>query len=397
RDAAWRGRPWHETVLYELHLGTFTPEGTFRAAIDKLDHLVDLGVTAVELMPVSDFPGRWNWGYDGVLPFAPDSAYGRPEDLKALVDAAHERGLMVFLDVVYNHFGPEGNYLGAYARSFFTDRHHTPWGEAINVDGPDSPVVRDFFIHNALYWIEEFHLDGLRFDAVHAIPDDSDKPFLEELAERVAALTGGRRHVHLVLENDDNAARFLERDGTGPRWFTAQWNDDLHHALHAAASGEAGGYYADYAGDPAKLARALAEGFAFPGDPSAYRAGEPRGEPSAHLPATAFVGFLQNHDQIGNRALGERITAIAPPEAVRAATAISLLGPQIPLLFMGEEWAAPQPFPFFADFGGDLADAVRDGRRAEFAGFPAFQDPASRDRIPDPAAEATVRSATLDW
>ena len=397
QDTGWHGRPWHETVLYELHVGTFTPEGTFRAAIAKLDHLVELGVTAVELMPVSDFPGRWNWGYDGVLPYAPDSAYGRPEDLKALVDAAHARGLMVFLDVVYNHFGPEGNYLNAYAASFFTDRHKTPWGAAVNVDGPDSTTVRDFFIHNALYWIEEFHLDGLRFDAVHAIPDDSDKLFLKELAERVAALTGGQRHVHLVLENDDNASRFLEQAATKPRWYTAQWNDDLHHCLHAAASGEAGGYYADYADDPGKWARALAEGFAFQGDPSAYREGEPRGEPSAHLPATSFVSFLQNHDQIGNRAFGERITDIAPHAAVRAATAIYLLGPQIPMLFMGEEWAAPQPFPFFADFGGDLADAVREGRRAEFAKFPEFQDPSSRDRIPDPIAEETVRSAVLDW
>ncbi|WP_448188555.1 malto-oligosyltrehalose trehalohydrolase [Azospirillum sp. sgz301742] len=397
QDAAWHGRPWHETVLYELHIGTFTPEGTFRSAIGRLDHLVELGVTAIELMPVSDFPGRWNWGYDGVLPFAPDSAYGRPEDLKALIDAAHGCGLMVFLDVVYNHFGPEGNYLNAYADAFFTDRHHTPWGAAVNVDGPDSATVRDFFIHNALYWIEEFHLDGLRFDAVHAIPDDSDEPFLEELAERVADLTGGRRPVHLVLENDDNAARFLERADAAPRWYTAQWNDDLHHALHAAVSGEAGGYYADYADDAGKLARALAEGFAYQGDPSAYREGEARGEPSAHLPATAFVSFLQNHDQVGNRAFGERITAFAPRPAVRAATAIYLLSPQIPMLFMGEEWAAPQPFPFFADFGDGLAEAVREGRRAEFAKFPEFQNPAARDRIPDPSAEATVRSAALDW
>lgn len=397
RDAAWAGQPWHETVLYELHVGTFTPEGTFRAAIERLDHLVELGVTAIELMPVSDFPGRWNWGYDGVLPFAPDSAYGRPEDLKALVDAAHGRGLMVFLDVVYNHFGPEGNYLNAYAGSFFTERHTTPWGAAVNVDGPDSPTVRDFFIHNALYWIEEFHLDGLRFDAVHAIIDDSERPFLEELAERVAALTGGRRHVHLVLENDANQARFLARRAGAPRWYTAQWNDDLHHALHTACTGEAGGYYADYADDPGKLARALAEGFAYQGDPSAYRNGEVRGEPSAHLPATAFVSFLQNHDQIGNRALGERITDIASPQAVRAATCLYLLSPQVPMLFMGEEWAAPHPFPFFADFGGDLADAVREGRRAEFAKFPEFQDPASRDRIPDPTAEDTVQSARLDW
>ena len=396
-DTAWQGRPWHETILYELHVGTFTPEGTFRAAIDRLDDLVELGVTAVELMPVSDFPGARNWGYDGVLPFAPDSAYGRPEDMKALVDAAHARGLMVFLDVVYNHFGPEGNYLHAYACPFFTDRHQTPWGAAINVDGVDSAIVREFFIHNALYWIEEFHLDGLRFDAVHAIIDDSDRPFLEELAERVQALTTGRRHVHLVLENDANQARFLARTPDGrPRWHTAQWADDLHHGLHTAATGEAGGYYVDYAGATHRLGRAMAEGFAFQGEPTAFR-GEPRGEPSAHLPPTAFVGFLQNHDQIGNRAFGERIAQIAPPEAVRAAAAVYLLAPQVPMLFMGEEWASNRPFPFFCDFGPELAKAVHMGRREEFAAFPEFQDPEARARIPDPTAPDTFDSAKLDW
>lgn len=396
-DSGWTGRPWHETVLYELHVGTFTPEGTFRSAIDRLDHLVGLGVTAIELLPIADFPGRWNWGYDGVLPYAPDGAYGRPDDLRALVEAAHARRLMVFLDVVYNHFGPEGNYLNAYAPSVFTDRHHTPWGSAINMDGGDSGPVRDFFIHNALYWIEEFHLDGLRFDAVHAILDDSDRHFLEELGERVRDAAGGR-HVHLVLENDANQARFLTRDRHGlPLFHTAQWNDDLHHALHAGASGESGGYYADYAGDTARLARSLAEGFAYQGDPSPFRDGELRGEPSAHLPPTAFVSFLQNHDQIGNRAFGERITAFSDPAAVRAAACLYLLGPQIPMLFMGEEWASARPFPFFCDFEGELADAVRHGRRQEFAAFPEFRDPEARRRIPDPIDGTTMASAKLDW
>ncbi|WP_245986029.1 malto-oligosyltrehalose trehalohydrolase [Azospirillum thermophilum] len=359
---------------------------------------MELGVTAIELMPVADFPGERNWGYDGVLPFAPDSRYGRPEDMKALVDAAHERGLMVFLDVVYNHFGPDGNYLHAYADAFFTDRHKTPWGAAINVDGPRNAAVRNFFIHNSLYWLEEFHLDGLRFDAVHAILDDGPKHFLEELAERVHDRFQGRRHVHLVLENDANQARFLARHAEGdPHWHTAQWNDDLHHALHSFASGEAGGYYSDYADDPTKLARALAEGFAFQGHPSAYRDGEARGEPSAHLPPTAFVGFLQNHDQIGNRAFGDRITAIAKPEAVRAAACLYLLGPQVPMLFMGEEWGSARPFPFFCDFGEELAEAVRQGRREEFAKFPEFQDPEARKRIPDPTAPDTFQSAILDW
>lgn len=392
-DADWRGRPWHEAVIYELHVGAFTPEGTFRSAIDRLDDLVELGVTALELMPVADFPGARNWGYDGVLLYAPDSSYGPPDDLKALVDAAHARGLMVLLDVVYNHFGPEGNYLGAYAPSFFTDRHKTPWGAAINYDGAGSAVVRDFMIHNALYWIEEFHMDGLRLDAVHAVLDDSPEDVLSELSRRVRAVHPGR-HIHLVLENEENAARRLVPGAPGT--FTAQWNDDVHHGLHVALTGEGDGYYADYRADPDLLARALGEGFAFQGERMSYR-NAPRGEPSAGLPPTKFVAFLQNHDQIGNRAFGERITALAPPEAARAAAAIYLLSPQVPMLFMGEEWAADQPFPFFCGFTGALADAVREGRRAEFARFPAFADPSARARIPDPVAETTFFSAKLDW
>ncbi|HYD65304.1 malto-oligosyltrehalose trehalohydrolase [Azospirillum sp.] len=391
----WRGRPWHEAVLYELHVGTFTAEGTYRAAIAKLDHLKDLGVTAVELMPLSDFAGTRNWGYDGVLPFAPDGAYGTPEELKALVDAAHARGLMMFLDVVYNHFGPEGNYLHAYAAPFFTDRHHTPWGAAINVDGQGSATVRDFFIHNALYWLEEYRFDGLRFDAVHAIIDDSDRRFLNELAERVQGTIGRERPIHLVLENDDNAARLLE---PGADRFTAQWNDDYHHVAHVLATGESGGYYADYAGDPVgAMARALAEGFVYQGDPSPYRDGERRGSPSAHLPPLAFVNFLQNHDQIGNRALGERLAVLAEPRRLRALATVTLLAPPVPMLFQGEEWGERRPFNFFCDFQGDLADAVREGRRREFAKFPEFVDPQARARIPDPNAPATFEGSKLDW
>jgi malto-oligosyltrehalose trehalohydrolase/4-alpha-glucanotransferase len=396
-DGDWKGRPWHETVLYELHVGTFTPEGTFRAVIDRLDHLVDLGVTAIELLPLADFPGRRNWGYDGVLLYAPDSVYGRPEDLKALVDAAHARGLMVFIDVVYNHFGPDGNYFGAYAPQLFTDRHKTPWGSAINYDGAGSGPVRDFMIHNTMYWIEEFHFDGLRFDAVHAIIDDTPRHFLEELAERVRERFGSDRHVHLVLENDANQARFLERDGEGaPRWFDAQWDDDLHHCLHVAASGEDAGYYEAYAGRVDLWGRALAEGFSYQGEVSPF-SGEARGEPSSHLPPTAFVGFIQNHDQVGNRAFGDRITSFAETPAVRAAASLYLLAPSIPMLFMGEEWAAAQPFPFFCDFGPELSEAVRNGRREEFAKFPEFQDPEKRDHIPDPTGEATFASAKLAW
>jgi malto-oligosyltrehalose trehalohydrolase/4-alpha-glucanotransferase len=396
QDAGWQGRPWDEAVLYELHVGAFTPAGTFRAAIDKLDHLVALGVTALELMPIGDFPGRRNWGYDGVLPYAPDAVYGRPEDLKALVDAAHARGLMILLDVVYNHFGPEGAYIHVIAPQTFTDRHKTPWGTAVNTDGVEAGPVREFFIHNALYWIEEFHFDGLRLDAVHAILDDSPRHLLEELAERVRAAAPDR-HIHLVLENEENETARLARDAAGrPRWYTAQWNDDVHHVLHVAASGEDNGYYGDYKSDTWKLGRALAEGFAFQGEIMPYR-GRRRGEPSAQLPPTAFVAFIQNHDQVGNRAFGDRLTMIAPPAAVRAVAATYLLLPQVPMLFMGEEWGAAQPFPFFCDFGPDLADAVRRGRRAEFARFPEFRDPTTRERIPDPLAGATFAAAKLAW
>ncbi|ODN68959.1 Malto-oligosyltrehalose trehalohydrolase [Methylobrevis pamukkalensis] len=394
-DAGWTGRPWHEAVIYELHVGTFTQEGTFRAVIDRLDHLVRLGVTAIELMPVGEFGGTRNWGYDGVLPYAPDAAYGRPEDLKALIAAAHARGLMVLLDVIYNHFGPEGNFLPLYAPAF-TPRHKTPWGDGIDYDGPSSRPMRDFVVHNVLYWLEEFHFDGLRLDAVHGIIDDSPVHLLDEIATRVAAMADGRQ-IHLVLENEENDPALLARDAGGlPRRYTAQWNDDVHHVLHTAATGESAGYYADYIGRSDLLGRALAEGFAFQGEEMPYR-GAPRGEASGHLPPTAFVAFLQNHDQIGNRAFGDRITKATPPEPVRAAAAAYLLSPQIPMLFMGEEWAASTPFPFFVGFSGDLADAVREGRRSEFARFPEFRDPEQRETIPDPVAETTFRSAVLDW
>lgn len=396
RDQAWRGRPWNESVLYELHIGAFTAAGTFAAAIERLDHLVRLGVTAIEIMPVADFPGRRNWGYDGVLPFAPDSSYGRPDDLKALVDAAHGAGLMVLLDVVYNHFGPEGNYLSLYAPQFFNARHQTPWGAAINFDAEGSATVREFFVHNALYWLSEYHFDGLRLDAVHAIMDESPVHILEELAGRIRAAALPRT-VHLVLENEHNEAHWLGRDGAGhARLYDAQWNDDVHHVLHVAASGECEGYYEEYRGASDKLGRALAEGFAFQGEPMQYR-GSPRGEPSAHLPPSAFIAFLQNHDQVGNRAFGERLSAIAPPAALRAVTALYLLLPQIPMLFMGEEWLSRRPFLFFSDFGRELASAVREGRRQEFARFAAFKDEATRARIPDPQAERTFLDSKLDW
>ncbi len=399
KDADWRGRPWEEAVLYELHVGTFTPEGTFAAAKARLPELSALGITAIELMPVADFPGKRNWGYDGVLHFAPDTSYGSPEDLKSLVDAAHQLGLMVLLDVVYNHFGPEGNYLHAYCPQFFNPAHHTPWGAAINFDGEASRTVRDFFVHNVLYWIEEYGMDGLRLDAIHAIRDDSDPHIVVEIARALREGPGRGRHVHLVLENEANESRYLERDAKlVPVYATAQWNDDVHHALHVLVTGESDGYYADYADAPlARLGRALAEGFIYQGDPSAFRGGAPRGEPSAHLPPGAFVAFLQTHDQVGNRAFGERLDALANATMMNAALACVLLAPQPPMFFMGEEFAASTPFRFFCDFGPELAEAVSHGRREEFARFAAFADPAARERIPDPSDPATFERSKLDW
>ena len=399
QDDGWSGRPWEEAVIYELHVGAFTPAGTFAAAAARLDYLAYLGITALELMPVADFPGTRNWGYDGVLPFAPDASYGTPEALKRLVEAAHGRGLMVLLDVVYNHFGPEGNYLHLYAPQFFNPRHQTPWGAAVNFDGAHARTVRDFFVHNALYWLEEYRFDGLRLDAVHAIADDSRPDIVSEIAAAVRAGPGRHRHVHLVLENDRNQARYLARDAVrGPAIATAQWNDDAHHAAHVLATAECDGYYADYASRPLwHLARCLAEGFAYQGEHSEYRGDRPRGEPSAHLPATAFVNFLQTHDQVGNRAFGERIGALADPQALDALCACLLLAPSPPLLFMGEEFGASTPFLFFCDFGSELAAAVTRGRRAEFARFARFRDPDAQAAIPDPNAPETFARSKLAW
>jgi malto-oligosyltrehalose trehalohydrolase len=387
----WKGRPWHECVFLEIHIGTFTLRGTFLAAIDKLDHVKNTGFTAIELMPVADFAGRWNWGYDGVLPFAPDSAYGRPEDLKALIDAAHGRGLMVFLDVVYNHFGPEGNYLGRYAPSFFTEAH-TPWGNAIDYRVPQ---VRSYAIENALHWLKEYRFDGLRLDAVHAIAEPGTPSVLEELSKAVGRLAAStERQIHLVLENDDNRASLLDPRANPPDGcYRAQWNDDYHHAFHVLLTGETTGYYHDYRKATVQLARTLGQGFAYQGEPSLHRGGSLRGEPSRMLPATAFVNFLQNHDQIGNRAEGERLAGMAPPKALEAALAVTLLCPAPPLMFMGDEWGSKQPFPFFCDFKSELAEAVRQGRRKEFAEAYAKLGSA----VPDPLASSTFAMATLDW
>jgi maltooligosyltrehalose trehalohydrolase len=393
RDGSWRGRPFHDAVIYELHVGTFTPQGTYAAAAERLDYLASLGVTAIELMPLAATPGRWNWGYDGVLPFAPHAPYGRPDDLKRFIDAAHERGLMVLLDVVYNHFGPDGNYLGHYAQQFFTARHKTPWGNAINFDDRSSAVVRQFFIHNALYWLEEYHFDGLRLDAVHAIVDDSDPSFLRELAATVHATPSGRA-VHLVLENDRNDAELLARDVAGGTvGFTAQWNDDFHHALYVLLTGETRGHYGDYAAPGAQLLRSLLEGFAYQGERSAHR-GKPRGSASAELPPEAFVNFLQNHDQIGNRADAARLWTLLDAQRMLAAETLLALLPTPILLFMGDELHAPSGFPFFCDFTGELARAVTEGRRAEFASL--WHD-VDANSVPGPATEAARNAAVIDW
>ena len=374
----WPGRPWREAVLYEAHCGVL---GGFGELAKRLPQLAELGITALQLMPLNAVSGERNWGYDGVLPYAIAPAYGTRDDLKALVDTAHGLGMMVLLDVVYNHFGPDGNYLPSYADAFFDEGRHTPWGPAIAFGR--EPVAR-FFIDNALYWLETFRLDGLRFDAVHAIGDNG---FLDAMAAAIRQRITDRP-VHLVLENETNDAARLSAG------YDAQWNDDFHNVLHVLLTDETSSYYQDFADRPAeRLARSLAEGFIYQGEGSPNHDGRPRGAPSAHLPPTAFVNFLQNHDQVGNRALGERLTRLVAPDRLRAAMGLLLLCPQIPMLFMGEEDGSASPFLFFTDFHDALADAVREGRRREFAKFPAFADPQARAQIPDPNALSTFEAS----
>jgi maltooligosyltrehalose trehalohydrolase len=383
RNTQWRNRPWHEAVIYELHVGAM---GGFAATRARLGEIAALGVTTIELMPVADFPGKHNWGYDGVLPYAPDASYGTPDELRALVDDAHGLGLMVMLDVVYNHFGPDGAYLHAVSKEFFDEGVHTPWGAAIDFKRPE---VARFFIDNALMWLRDYRFDGLRFDAVHAI---NPPEFLNTLATEIRA--GVQRPVHLVLEHEENRASILRATPDAPG-FDGQWADDFHHCMHVLLTGESEGYYADFQDPTRQLARVLSEGFAYQGEtPPHY--GRPRGEPSVHLPTTAFVICLQNHDQTGNRALGERLTALADPRALHAARALLLLSPFIPLLFMGEEWGTRTPFLFFTDHNDELAPLVREGRRREFAHFAAFQDEARRAEIPDPNAHATFTASIPD-
>ncbi|MGV3572953.1 MAG: malto-oligosyltrehalose trehalohydrolase [Ramlibacter sp.] len=393
-DPTWSGRPWRDTVLYEMHVGTFTAEGTLEAAMGRLQQLADTGITAIELMPLSTFSGQFGWGYDGVLPFAPHPAYGTPDDLKRFIQAAHRLGLMVFLDVVYNHFGPDGNYLHAYAPGFFSKTATSPWGAAINFDGPDSRPVRDFFIHNALYWVQEYRFDGLRLDAVHAISDTSETHILDELSAAVRAATHGR-HVHLVLENEHNGWRHLAQKPE-PGRYDAQWNDDFHHVLHVAMTGETHGYYHDYGDGPLDLlARGFTHGMVFEG--SKRKPGGAREEVRATpaQPLAALVNFAHNHDQVGNRARGERLGRLVPAPAALLPTLLALLTPAIPMLFQGEEWGAPEPFLYFADWEGELREAVRAGRKREFGHEDAHDlpDPCSVETFqasrPDPARAAT--------
>ncbi|HEU4556662.1 MAG TPA: malto-oligosyltrehalose trehalohydrolase [Longimicrobium sp.] len=395
-DEGWAGVPREELVIYELHVGTFTPEGTFDAATEKLDHLVSLGVTAVEPLPVATFPGSRNWGYDGVGLYAPDASYGGPEALRRFVDASHARGLAVILDVVYNHLGPEGNYLPAITSGrYFTERHHTPWGAAVNYDGGDAKPVREFVIHNALHWAHEYHVDGLRLDATHAIVDDSPTHVLADMAARVTESLGGRHFVFIAEDerNERNVVTPREQGGWG---LDAVWADDFHHQVRRLIAGDHESYFADYAGTAPEIVRTLQKGWFYEGQESRNHA-VPRGTPADGLPPAAFVHTIQNHDQVGNRAHGERLHHQVPLAKYRAAVALLLLSPYTPLLWMGQEWAASAPFLYFTDHPEELGKLVTEGRRKEFGKFSAFADPAVRERIPDPQAPETFERSKLDW
>jgi maltooligosyltrehalose trehalohydrolase len=389
-DGAWRNPPLREHVLYELHVGTFTPEGTFDAAIGRLDDLRELGVTAIELMPIWQFPGERNWGYDGVLPYAAQHSYGGPDGLRRLVDAAHASGLAVFLDVVYNHFGPEGNHLPEFG-PYLTDRHHTPWGQAVNVDGPDSDPVRRYLVENAVRWCTEFHIDGLRLDAVHAIIDSSAVHLLEELAASVhqAAERLGRR-VQVIAESELSDPRLVRSRELGGYGLDGQWLDDVHHALHVALTGEREGYFGEYEGLP-DLARALRDRYVFAGRYSPHR-GRTIGRPAPDVPYERFIACTQNHDQVGNRMLGERASDRLDLESLKLLASALLLGPFTPMLWMGQEYAEDAPFQYFVSHTDpELVEAVRQGRRREFAYF------ADQGEAPDPQSPATFERSKLDW
>ncbi|EMP7249185.1 TPA: malto-oligosyltrehalose trehalohydrolase [Enterobacter cloacae] len=385
----WAGRPWEETVIYELHIGTFTPQGTFRAAIDKLPYLAELGITQLEVMPVSQFGGSRGWGYDGVLLYAPHSAYGTPEDFHAFIDAAHGLGLSVVLDIVLNHFGPEGNYLPLLSPAFFDAQRMTPWGNGIAYE---REPVRHYILDAPLFWLTEYRLDGLRFDAIDQIKDTASKHILQQIAETIREALPDR-HIHLTTEDSRNVIFLHPRDEKGATpLFTAEWNDDFHNAAHVFATGETHAYYQDFAFEPEKkFARALAEGFVYQGEVS-LQTGHSRGVECHTQPPTFFVDFIQNHDQTGNRAQGERLITLAGADKTRVLLAALLLSPHIPLLFMGEEYGETNPFLFFTDFHGDLAKAVREGRAKEFTGHSGHDGD-----VPDPNDEQTFARSKLDW
>jgi maltooligosyltrehalose trehalohydrolase len=394
-DAAWKDIELDDVVIYELHVGTFTPAGTFAGVIDHLKELVDLGVTAIELMPIADFPGQRNWGYDGVDLFAPARCYGRPDDLRRLVNSAHGVGLAVFLDVVYNHLGPDGNYLGVYSPYYFSKHSPTLWGAALNLDGPHSEMVRRFFIENALHWITEYHFDGLRLDATHALVDEGPRHLLAELSAAVHHSVSNRR-VLLMAEDHRNLRTLLTTEEEGGWGLDAAWADDFHHQMRRLLAGDHEGYYRDYTGTTADLAETIRKGWFFCGQHSVHW-NEPRGTDPSGIPPRRFVYCLQNHDQIGNRALGDRLHHQIDLAAYRAATALLLCCPATPLVFMGQEWSASTPFLFFTDHQKSLGEKVTEGRREEFKNFSAFSDPVIRDRIPDPQAESTFQASKLIW
>jgi maltooligosyltrehalose trehalohydrolase len=396
-DDGWSGPAPDGAIVYELHVGTFTREGTFAAAAKKLPALAELGVTAIELMPLADFPGRRGWGYDGVSLYAPARCYGRPDDLRRFVDAAHNLNLSVLVDAVYNHLGPDGNYLSAFSPYYFSKSRQTDWGTGPNFDGDRSERAVDFFIENALHWIHEYRVDGLRLDATHAITDDSERHFLERLAERVhAAGAALGRRVFVIAEDERNFATIVRSRAAGGYGLDGVWADDFHHQIRRALTGQSDGYYADYAGTADDIAATIRNGWFYRGQPT-VRTGKPRGSDPSGLAASSFITCIQNHDQVGNRAFGERLNHQVDPSAYRAASVLLLLAPQTPLLFMGQEWAASAPFLYFTDHNTELGALVTEGRRREFGHFAAFADPRIRTSIPDPQADSTFLASKLDW
>ncbi|CAA9551727.1 MAG: GH13_10 / GH13 / GH13_9 / GH13_11 / GH13 _8 / GH13_36 [uncultured Truepera sp.] len=389
RDESWMGVPHKNLVFYELHVGTFTQEGTYRAAQDRLPYLKELGVTAVELMPLAAFPGERNWGYDPAAQFAPAHPYGGPDDLRRFVDAAHEVGLAVYLDVVYNHFGPDGAYVVGFNPEMFTAHHHTPWGQAINLDDTGSEHVRQFFLENAVHWLREYHFDGFRLDATFALVDDSPKHFLEELVEVVASVPGWKRL--LIAEDPRNLRELaLPREGGG-YGLDGIWADDFHHQLRVNLAGDRHSYYRDFTGTPADIAKTLEQGWFYTGQRSENQ-GEARGTPTDGLAPKNFVVCIQNHDQIGNRPRGNRLSDEIPPSAYRAASALLLFAPQLPLLFQGQEWVTKTPFIYFTDHNPELGKLVSEGRKREFIDFPDF-----RGIVPDPQDPASFQRSKLSW